>query len=93
MPVIPENVQFVDVVCTITSTRKIIPYKFRVKDEDGEYQTYLIKGYKDISLRPNGNKNSVPINWKFECIIEVWGRERIVTLFYNPSDSQWRILN
>ena len=39
----------VDVICQHSADGTIIPIRVRVKDEDGEYHAYTIKGYKDIA--------------------------------------------
>ena len=39
----------VDVICQHSSDGNIMPLKIRFEDEDGQWQTYIIKEYKDIS--------------------------------------------
>ena len=38
----------VDVICQHSSDGNIMPLKIRFEDEDGQWQTYIIKEYKDI---------------------------------------------
>ena len=35
-----------DVICQHTIDARIIPLKIRIQDEDGEMQTYSVKGYR-----------------------------------------------
>ena len=85
----------VDVICQHSHDGTVFPIKIRTVDEDGEYQTYVIKGYRDLSHQgtremPDGvyvtDKTFV-----FECNIAVFGRNRMVRLYYNPSDVYWRM--
>ena len=39
----------VDVICQHSSDGNIMPLKIRFEDEDGQWQTYIIKEYKDIA--------------------------------------------
>lgn len=85
----------VDVICQHTREGNMIPIKIRIRDEEGEFQTYVVKGYKDLSHKgaftmPNGVTATRTI-FPFDCKIIVFGRERIVHLYYNSSDHIWRI--
>ena len=78
MGVIQEKYTLADVICQHKTDGSIIPLKIRITDEDGEYQVYNIKSYKDVSNRtaytmPNGT-SVAPANhlWKFECKISVF---------------------
>lgn len=66
----------VDVIYQHSRDGSITPIKVRVVDEEGEYQEYKIKGYRDMSHRgtrmmPDGlyitDKTFI-----FECNIEVF---------------------
>lgn len=79
-----------DVICQHKIDGSIIPLKIRITDEDGEYQVYNIKSYKDVSNRtaytmPNGT-SVTPANhlWKFECKISVFNTLKRIQLFIMP---------
>lgn len=85
----------VDVICQHTKEGKLIPIKLRLQDDEGEFQTYAVKGYKDLShkgsyIMPNGITATNNI-FPFDCKIVVFGREQIVHLYYNSSDHIWRM--
>lgn len=85
----------VDVICQHTKEGNMIPLKLRVQDEEGEFQTYVVKGYKDLSHKgsfamPNGIIATSTI-FPFDCKIVVFGRERIVHLYYSSIDHIWRM--
>ena len=80
-----------------TSDGTIIPLKIRITDEDGEYQVYNIKSYKDVSNRtaytmPNG-ASVAPANhlWKFECKICAFNTLKRIQLFYNANENSWKV--
>ncbi|MCR5667376.1 MAG: hypothetical protein K6G01_11190 [Eubacterium sp.] len=82
-----------DVICEFTKEDEIIPMRIRVTDSDGEFHAYTIKGYKNLSGRgayttPDGVyvTNDILV---FACKIEVWGKERVVRLYYHLSKSKW----
>ena len=85
-----------DVICQHKCDGKIIPLKFRITDGDGEYQTYRVKAYKDLthygeSIMPNGVSMKPSLMWKFECKIDVFNRERIIILSYSICDNKWKV--
>lgn len=84
-----------DVICMITKEGKTIPLKFRVTDEDGEVQTYSVKSYRMIShTKEIILPNEVTIDriiWNYECKINVWGKERIVSLCHHTHENVWYI--
>lgn len=84
-----------DVICQHTKDGKIIPLKLRIEDEDGERQTYSIKGYRVLNLdgkvvMPNEVRVASHI-WNFECKLCIWGKEKLVGLTYNALDNVWYI--
>ena len=86
MGVIQEKYTLADVICQHKIDGSIIPLKIRITDEDGEYQVYNIKSYKDVSNRtaytmPNGT-SVTPANhlWKFECKISVFNTLKRIQL-------------
>lgn len=85
----------IDVICQHTRKGELIPIKLRIRDEEGEFQSYAIRSYRDLSHKgtytmPNGivaTSNILP----FDCKIMVFGQEKLVHLFYNSRDNIWRI--
>ena len=85
----------VDVIAQHTSDGHIIPIKIRTKDEEGEYQTFTIKGFKDLTHQgvrtmPDGvfvHDNTIV----FECCIEVFGTRRIIRLYYDNRELIWHM--
>lgn len=85
-----------DVICQHNKDGTIIPLKIRIKDDDGESQTYSIKSYKDLSTNgdfvlPNGVNVSRRHLWSFECKIQVFDLLKRIRLFYNAADGCWRV--
>ncbi len=89
------DLQPVDVICQHSRDGTLMPMRVRVVDDDGQYQTYTIKGYRDISHQgtrelPNGvyvtNRTYV-----YECQIFSFGKQQIITLYYEPNGTVWRM--
>ena len=90
-----EDSKLIDMICQNKTDGSIIPIKFRMIDEDGLYQEYKIKAYKDLSfkgklfrLEDAGLVHSSGIV-PFECRIESFGRDMTVKIFYNSNDRVW----
>lgn len=90
-----EELRKVDVICQHSRDGTMIPIKVRFVDEDGEYQTYRIKGYRDLSHQgtremPDGvfvsNRTFI-----YECSIMAFGRKRMIRLYYEPSGTVWKM--
>ena len=95
MGAIIQKNTFVDVICQYTTEGDIIPLRIRLKDEDGVYQTFVIKSYKDLStptefLSPYGTKVHC-LNWNFECKVQVLNMTHTINLFFNTKDCLWKI--
>ena len=85
----------VDVICQHTKEGKLIPIKLRLQDDEVEFQTYVVKAYKNLShigsyIMPNGITATSTI-FPFDCKIIVFGREKIVHLYYNSGGWIWRM--
>ena len=84
--------QPVDVICQHCRDGTIILMKVRIRDEEGMYQSYAIKGYKKISgdgyTMPNGVYVKATTQ-TFECKILTFGRERIIHLYYKSVEQGW----
>ena len=85
----------IDVICQHSRDEKITPIKIRVVDEDGEYQEYRIKGYRDLSgqgtrMMPDDVyvNNTTLI---YECRITSFGRDRTIRIYYEPPVMRWRM--
>ena len=84
-----------DVICQHCCNGEIIPLRIRIA-EDGELHSYTIKGYKNVSVdgaftTPDNvyvTSNTVV----FECIIEVFGHQKAIRLYYNKRNSEWRVV-
>lgn len=84
MGAIKEDIQYIEVISKFTVDGTVIPIKLKVQDEDGEYQSFMIKGYRTIICNPSHKC--------YDCKIEVFNQERIVRIFYNGPEFKWRIL-
>lgn len=86
---------FIDVICQHTADGNIIPLRIRLKDEDGIFQTFNIKGYKELStpakyISPYGTIVHSH-TWTFLCKIQVLDTLKSIELFYNSNDNLWKI--
>lgn len=83
----------VDVICIVYQDGRIIPLRFRVKDEDGEEHVYTIREYKDLSGRgAYTTSDGIYVTDRilfFECRILVLGQLRRVRLYYNRTSQVW----
>ena len=43
----------IDVICQHTREGNMIPIKIHIQDEEGEFQTFVVKSYKDLSHKGN----------------------------------------
>lgn len=94
----PEHsTHLADVICQHRTDGTIIPMKIRTMDEDGEYQTFTVRSYKDMSHCGS----SVPApdgvvitnhTWTFQCKILVFGAEKLIRLFYNAYENSWKVV-
>ena len=83
-----------DVICQHTADGEIIPLRIRIRNEEGEYLTFSIREYRDLSHRgtyTTGDGAFVTNNTLvFECHIEVFGAQKTVRLYYDVNRSLWR---
>ncbi len=85
----------VDVICEHKADGNVIPLRFRIVNDDGEYETYSIKGYrqlfrKDVYTTPDG----VTVSSRdrvFECRIIILDMYKTVRLYFNITNCSWRI--
>lgn len=71
----------IDLICQHTMDGDIIPLKIRLKDEDGELQEYMVKGYRDLSEYGK---------YCFECKITVFDTMKLIRIF-SPDCKVWWI--
>ena len=88
----------IDMICQHNADGTIIPMKIRMLDDDGAYQEYKIRAYKDLTYKGNvfempdvGNVHTSGI-YPFECKIESFGREHMIKLFYNSYEHTWKLV-
>ena len=90
-----SDLQPVDVICQHSREGKISPIKIRIIDEDGVFQEYKIKGYRNLTghgarTMPDGvyvNSNTLV----YECNITSFGREKRIRLYYDSPGMKWRM--
>ncbi|MBO4905381.1 MAG: hypothetical protein J5367_09200 [Lachnospiraceae bacterium] len=75
----------IDMICQHKADGTIIPMKIRMLDDDGAYQEYKIRAFKDMNHE--GNLTGI---YPFECKIECFGHERLISLFYNSYEHTWK---
>ena len=57
---VKDQNNFIDVICQYTATGNIIPLRIRVRDTDGEYHCFTIKGLENCHIRANINRPTEP---------------------------------
>ncbi|MCR4675363.1 MAG: hypothetical protein K5675_10145 [Lachnospiraceae bacterium] len=90
-----EN-QPIDVICQHTKDGKLIPLKIRLVDEDGEVQSFVIKGYRDYSdLKMKNAMTGNPIStsdiWAFDLRFQAFGTNRVIRVFYHLRSCVWTL--
>ena len=87
----------IDMICLHKADGTIVPIKIRMLDDDGAYQEYKIRAYKDLAYKGNvfempdvGTVHSSGI-YPFECKIESFGHIRVINLFYNSYEHTWKL--
>ncbi|SFU86671.1 hypothetical protein SAMN05216540_11549 [Butyrivibrio sp. M55] len=85
----------VDVICQHKYNGEIIPIRFRLMNEDGEYENYTIKGYRNISHPgPYTTPDNLYVSsstYIFECIVVVLNSKKRVRLYFETRNCKWRI--
>ena len=92
-----EDNKNIDMICQHKADGTIIPMKIRMLDDDGAYQEYKIRAYKDLSYKgslfdmPDVGRIHTSGIYPFECKIESFGHERTLKLFYNSYEHTWKL--
>ena len=86
----------VDMICQHTKEGTIIPLKIRLIDEDGERQQYNIRRYRILShegkvILPS-EVGVTTCTLRYECVISVFGQEKMLQMLYNIGSRTWRII-
>ena len=81
-----DSVDSVDVICQHKSNGEIIPIRFRLMNEDGEYENYTIKEYRPLNHKgtyttPDGIFVSECTTLVYECVVVVLNSKRKVRLY------------
>ena len=90
-----QEAKAVDVICQHSRDGTTIPMRVRVTDEDGQLQSYTIKGFRDLSHSgtremPDGMyvNNSTLV---FECYINDFGRKHLIRLYHEHNEDIWKM--
>ena len=85
----------VDVICEHKSDGSVIPMRFRIVGESGEYEAYTIRGYRQVYkgkafTTPDGITicNTTKV---FECRVIILDAYRTVRLYFNKDDCSWKM--
>lgn len=84
--------QFLAVIAQFNKDGSIIPLKIRLYDEDGELQSYVIKAVRERYV----NSTDAPTDYHiviFDCKINAFGHDRIVSISYSYADRLWKLLD
>jgi hypothetical protein len=88
----------IDMICQHNADGTIIPLKIRMLDDDGAYQEYKVKAYKDLRYKgdffemPDVGKVHTSGIYPFQIRIECFGHERTVRIFYNSYEYTWKLI-
>lgn len=85
----------IDVVVAFAN-KQIIPLKIRLKDEDGMYQTFAVRAYRDLSTRGCYTLgNGIMVNGidiiSFEIKIQVFNQLKTMRISYHKRENVWRL--
>ena len=84
--------QSLDVIAQHNKDGSIIPLKIRLHDEDGELQSYKVKSVRQRYV----NSAEAPADYHiviFDCKINAFGRDKIVSISYSYADRLWKVLD
>ena len=86
----------VDVIYQHKADGSIIPLHLRFMNEDGEYQAFTIKGFREAEKKgTHTTEDGIYVSdstFIFECLIISFGVKRIVRAYYDPRiNVKWRL--
>ena len=85
----------VDVIYEMKLRGEIIPMRFRIMNEDGEYESYTIKGYREIvrndAYTTQDGLAVCSADRVFECRVVILEIYRTVRLYFHTSSLKWRL--
>ena len=84
--------QSLDVIAQFNKDGSIIPLKIRLYDEDGELQSYRVKSVRQRYVNSTGAPTDYHIVI-FDCKINAFGHDRIVSISYSYADRLWKLLD
>lgn len=85
----------IDMICQHKTDGSIVPLKIRMLDDDGAYQEYSVKAYKDLRYKANAfekpdvSKVHTSGIYPFQIRVESFGRERIINIYYSAYEHKW----
>ncbi len=83
----------VDVIAEFKHDGSIIPMRLRIMNEDGEYEAFTIKAYKEV--QNNGTHTTedgifiCSDDIVFHCKIVTQNTEKVVRLYFHPKNNSW----
>ncbi len=87
-------IEDVDVICQYKPDGSILPLRLRFMNDEGEYETYTIKGFRKSECK--GARTTADgifvadSTLIFECMIFCLNMKRVVRLYFNPKNaSKW----
>ncbi len=89
----------IDVICEHKVGGSIIPLKLRFEDEEGEFQCYAVRGYRQLNSATKEMSTEEAIAQGiisghllyFDVKVAVFGREKTLRLIYSPHNGIWRL--
>ena len=88
-------IEQVDVIAEFKSDGTIIPMRFRILNENGEYQQFTIKAVKQADKKgAYTTEDGLYVSnadLVFQCKIITLDTERFVRLYFHPHTCSWRL--
>lgn len=91
------NLKDVEVICHFKADGSIVPLKIKVSDEEGIAQVFAIRQCKQpkeqlhSELGYQGRMYSNVMTMDYDCMINVFGINKLIKLRYFLSEHQWKI--
>jgi hypothetical protein len=88
-------IEQVDVIAEFKSDGSIIPMRFRIVNDEGEYEQFSIRAYKQIDrIGTYTTEEGVYVckdDMIFQCKIVRFDEEKMVKLFFFPRSCSWEL--